>query len=301
MVARALSFGTMLGTAGKLSTSTFAWRMIGENASLLTQRVALQRKAEAVNFSGSPCFLRGFTVLCNGAATGSSAEASLAVESVKEKLPVPLVMIDQHTDSKSTIVDLQFGDRLGALLDTMKALQELGLNVTKAKITTEESVGRNRFYITRPDTGEKVTEPDMLEAIRLVILRNLLQYHPESAAVLGVESAVLPLPLQIEVPPKQKRDIATVITIETIDNGKQSRLFVQTADHAGLLLEIVNVLKNLSINVESAEIDTEGFVAKDEFYMAYHGEALNSSMVEVTSNALRYSLTRPDIESEDSY
>lgn len=39
--------------------------------------------------------------------------------------------------------------------------------------------------------------------------------------------------------------------------GGRSELYVETADYPGLLLEIVKELKDLSIDVESAEIDTE--------------------------------------------
>mgnify|MGYP001804437082 FL=1 len=41
-----------------------------------------------------------------------------------------------------------------------------------------------------------------------------------------------------------------------------SNLFVCTADRPGLLVEIVKELKEMSINVLSAEIDTIGDVAK---------------------------------------
>lgn len=33
---------------------------------------------------------------------------------------MPVVMIDQDSDSDATIVQLSFGDRLGALIDTVK-------------------------------------------------------------------------------------------------------------------------------------------------------------------------------------
>lgn len=35
-------------------------------------------------------------------------------------VPMPIVMIDQDSDSDATIVQLSFGDRLGALIDTVK-------------------------------------------------------------------------------------------------------------------------------------------------------------------------------------
>lgn len=38
---------------------------------------------------------------------------------------MPVVMIDQDSDSDATIVQLSFGDRLGALIDTVKWMWEL--------------------------------------------------------------------------------------------------------------------------------------------------------------------------------
>lgn len=37
-------------------------------------------------------------------------------------VPMPMVLIDQDSDSDATIVQLSFGDRLGALIDTVKWL-----------------------------------------------------------------------------------------------------------------------------------------------------------------------------------
>lgn len=34
-------------------------------------------------------------------------------------VPMPIVLIDQDSESDATIVQLSFGDRLGALLDTV--------------------------------------------------------------------------------------------------------------------------------------------------------------------------------------
>lgn len=33
--------------------------------------------------------------------------------------PKPIVLIDQDSDAEATIVEISFGDRLGALLDTV--------------------------------------------------------------------------------------------------------------------------------------------------------------------------------------
>ncbi|OEL33867.1 ACT domain-containing protein ACR12, partial [Dichanthelium oligosanthes] len=101
-----------------------------------------------------------------------------------EAIPVPVVMIDQDSDRDATIVQLSFGDRLGALLDTMKALKDLGLDVTKGTVATDSAVTQTKFHIMR--FGRKVEDPDMLERIRLTIINNLLQYHPESSEKLAM-------------------------------------------------------------------------------------------------------------------
>ncbi|RLM58136.1 ACT domain containing protein [Panicum miliaceum] len=167
-----------------------------------------------------------------------------------EAIPVPVVMIDQDSDRDATIVQLSFGDRLGPLLDTMKALKDLGLDVTKGTVATDSAVTQTKFHIMR--FGRKVEDPDMLERIRLTIINNLLQYHP------------------VDI------DIATHVVVE--DDGPKSMLYIETADRPGLLLEIIKIIADTNIDVESAEIDTEGLVAKDKFHVSYRGAKLNSSL-----------------------
>ncbi|PIA28279.1 hypothetical protein AQUCO_07200141v1 [Aquilegia coerulea] len=120
-----------------------------------------------------------------------------------DSVPMPIVLIDQDSDSDATIVQLSFGDRLGALIDTMKALKDLGLDVAKGTVTTEGSVIQTKFFITHLGTARKVEDPDMLERIRLTIINNLLKYHPESSERLAMgeafgikapEKKVIPLP-----------------------------------------------------------------------------------------------------------
>ncbi|ONM42326.1 ACT domain-containing protein ACR12 [Zea mays] len=182
-----------------------------------------------------------------------------------EAVPVPVVQIDQDSDRDATIVQLSFGDRLGALLDTMKALKDLGLDVTKGSVTTDSAVTQTKFHIMR--FGRKVEDPDMLERIRLTIINNLLQYHPESSEKLAMGEF-------FGIKPPEKKASAILI------------LYIETADRPGLLLEIIKIIADTNIDVESAEIDTEGLVAKDKFH--------------ALTNCLRYYLRRPETD-EDSY
>ncbi|WRX12186.1 hypothetical protein QQP08_004673 [Theobroma cacao] len=227
-------------------------------------------------------------------------------------IPMPMVLIDQDSDSEATIVQLSFGDRLGALVDTMRALKDLGLDVAKGTVLTEGSVTQTKFFITRLDTGRKVEDPDMLERIRLTIINNLLKYHPESSEQLAMgeafgvkapekkdwdlknfKSKSIYLLMQLDI------DIATRIHVKE-DGPKRSLLCIETADRPGLLVEIIKIITDVNIDVESAEIDTEGLVAKDKFHVSYRGAALNNSLSQVLVNCLRYYLRRPETDI-DSY
>lgn len=91
-------------------------------------------------------------------------------------IPTPKVIIDLDSDPDATVVEVTFGDRLGALLDTVKihslmirvlsaiaasagldlpnvfqmnALKNLGLNVVKANVCLDSSGKHNKFAITK--------------------------------------------------------------------------------------------------------------------------------------------------------
>ncbi|KAK8546072.1 hypothetical protein V6N13_067310 [Hibiscus sabdariffa] len=231
------------------------------------------------------------------ASSGFDAFNSFSLETSQDDdyIPMPIVLIDQESDSEATVVQLSFGDRLGALIDTMRALKDLGLDVAKGTVVTEGPVKQTKFSITRSDNGRKVEDPDMLEGIRLTIINNLLKYHPESSERLAMGEA-----FGVKAPEKKiDVDIATRILIKE-DGPKRSLLSIETADRPGLLVEIIKVIADVNIDVESAEIDTEGLVAKDKFHVSYRGAALDSSLSQVLVNCLRYYLRRPETDI-DSY
>ncbi|XP_015876368.2 ACT domain-containing protein ACR12 isoform X1 [Ziziphus jujuba] len=238
-----------------------------------------------------------FRIVVHASSNGLNAVGSTSLKSDQDAdyVPMPIVMIDQDSDSDATIAQLSFGDRLGALIDTMRALKDLGLDVAKGTVTTEGSVKQTKFFITRLDTGRKVEDPDTLERIRLTIINNLLKYHPESSQQLAMGEA-----FGIKAPEKKLDvDIATHIHVKE-DGPKRSLLYIETADRPGLLVEIIKIIADINIDVESAEIDTEGLIAKDKLHVSYRGAALNSSLSQVLVNCLRYYLRRPETEI-DSY
>ncbi|KAK4269469.1 hypothetical protein QN277_022623 [Acacia crassicarpa] len=208
-----------------------------------------------------------------------------------DTVPTPVVIIDQDSDPDATVVEITFGDRLGTLIDTMNALKNLGLNVVKAKVYMDASGKHNKFSITKADTGRKVEDPELLEAIRLTILNNMIQYHPESSAqlALGAAFGLMPPKEQVDV------DIATHITISN-DGPDRSLLYVETADRPGLLVDLVKIITDINITVESGEFDTEGLLAKAKFHVSYKGSAIIKPLQLVLVNSLRYFLRRPSTE-----
>ncbi|KAK4488911.1 hypothetical protein RD792_004701 [Penstemon davidsonii] len=192
-----------------------------------------------------------------------------------DETPKPKVIIDQDSDPDATIVEITFGDRLGALLDTMNALKNLGLKVVKANVYLDSSGKHNKFAITKASTGRKIDEPELLEAIRLTIINNMLEYHPESSAQLAMGAAFGLIPSE-----KVDMDIATHIRVYD-DSPDQSLLYVETADRPGLLVDLVKTITDINVAVKSGEFDTEGLLAKAKFHVSYNGKAIIKPLQQV--------------------
>ncbi|XP_042376062.1 ACT domain-containing protein DS12, chloroplastic-like isoform X2 [Zingiber officinale] len=224
------------------------------------------------------------TITTPRAASPAAVEDDSSSET--DTIPTPKVIIDQDSDPDSTIVEITFGDRLGTLLDTMKALKNLGLNVVKANVCLDSSGKHNKFAITRASTGRKIEDPELLETIRLTIINNLIEYHPESSSQLAMGAA-----FGVE-PPSQQVDVDVATHIDVYDDGPdRSLLVVQTADYPGLLVDLVKNITDIDIAVQSGEFDTEA-----KFHVSYRNEPIKKPLQQVLSNSLRYYLTRPTTE-----
>ncbi|KAI6699506.1 hypothetical protein NL676_013830 [Syzygium grande] len=64
-------------------------------------------------------------------------------------------------------------------------------------------------------------------------------------------------------------------------------LLVETADRAGLLVDLVKIITEINIAVESGEFDTEGLLAKAKFHVSYKGKAIIKPLQQVLANSLR--------------
>ncbi len=210
--------------------------------------------------------------------------------------------IDNQADPFATVVTVEFGDRLGELLDTVAALKDLGLNIRRAKLGAGGG-GGHRFYITDARKSEKVVKSAKLEEIRLTILNNLLRFHPESAEGLAwaPRAAAPPRGAKPRRPLGATPRTPGATAVEARSEGPDApytQLHIVTMDRPGLLTDIVRTLKDISLNVVSAEVDTIGVKAVDQFNVTYKGEQLPPQMCTLAVNALTYYLSASEIEKE---
>jgi len=215
-----------------------------------------------------------------------------------------MVMIDNLHDPFATIVTMKFGNRIGHPLDTMATLRNLGLNIVRAKLETNDPDSRNRFYVTDAETSEKIVKSARLEEIRLAVLESLMHFFPETSDQLNAahrvklrESRDPTTPLG----PRRRVVVETDIVIKEGRTGNFSELYITTDDRSGLLVDVVSTLKSLNVNVVSAEVDTIGTKSHQELLVTYHGQPLNSSMEEMVRCCLQYYLSLAEVEADESY
>lgn len=73
-------------------------------------------------------------------------------------------------NSKETVFDVFGRDRIGALYDMCRVFQDAGLSISLAKISTQGSRFADGFYVTDAETGEKLSDPERLKALRAQLL-----------------------------------------------------------------------------------------------------------------------------------
>uniref|UniRef100_A0A7R9VQQ1 ACT domain-containing protein n=1 Tax=Chlamydomonas euryale TaxID=1486919 RepID=A0A7R9VQQ1_9CHLO len=207
----------------------------------------------------------------------------------------PVVKIDNMNDAFATIVKVDIGGA-AELLDTVSALRSLGLNIRKAKVAGD----MNEFYITESVTSEKVIKSARLEEIRVTVMQSLKETFPDSGASFNI-GARMDSTSDDNGPTPVKRLIKTTIDVREADNGSCSILTINTIDRPGLLVDIVKVLKDVNLNVVSAEVDTIGSQAHDEFFVTYKGEPLATPMQTLVINSLNYYLSLNEVATVESY
>lgn len=176
----------------------------------------------------------------------------------------------------------------------------MGLDITRADIGGAEKSGLNRFYVTDAKTSDKIVLSERLEDIRATIIQNMLTYHPESRDSLAAGRRPGAAG-EKTLGARAKPPVETSIKISPDASGSRTSLQLTTTDRPGLLVDIVRVLKDCSLNVISANVNTKGLAAEDTFYLTHRGKALSKNMEVLVMNALQYYLTMAEIETTESY
>lgn len=203
----------------------------------------------------------------------------------------PVVHINNLADPLATIVDIKFDDVLGELLDTVAALENLGLNIKKVKVKGQDQV--NRLYITDKAKSEKVTSSEKLEQIRFCVIRNLIDYHPESHPSLDAWRAPQIKHLSTELLGAKPEPAveSKVKCYANPDKPFMTELRIQTLDKPGLLPDITSMLKYMDLNVVSASLGTRGKEMRGSFLLSYKGGALPKDMQTMVQNVIIFRLT----------
>jgi [protein-PII] uridylyltransferase len=86
----------------------------------------------------------------------------------------PRVEIDNGASDAATVVEVHAADAIGVLYRITRALSELELDITSAKVATLGAQVVDSFYV-RDSTGAKVEDPAVLVEIERALLHELAQ------------------------------------------------------------------------------------------------------------------------------
>ena len=84
----------------------------------------------------------------------------------------PEVIVDNDLSHTDTVLEVRAPDALGVLWRITRALHELELDITSAKVQTLATDAVDSFYV-RDASGEKVTDPEYLDEIRRALMEAL--------------------------------------------------------------------------------------------------------------------------------
>ncbi|CAH8292613.1 unnamed protein product [Eruca vesicaria subsp. sativa] len=164
----------------------------------------------------------------------------------------------------------------------MSSLMNLGLNVVKVNVYLDSSGKHNKIF--HYQSCKKVEDPELLEAIRLTVINNMLELHSESSSQFAMEAAFGVLP-----PTEQVKSSSGLLFFNAV-------YYIETTDRPGLLVELVKIISDINIVVESGEFGTEGLLAKVKFHITYRNKALIKLLQQDIANSLRYFLKRPSTD-----
>ena len=120
-----------------------------------------------------------FDVLAGGAPVEEYLEQSRRrlYGLLQEPVPVPTrINFDNESSRTHTVLDIEAGDRTGLLYDIARAMTELGVDISNARIVTDVRRVRDSFYISL--NGGKIVETDLQDALRERLKQVILARPP---------------------------------------------------------------------------------------------------------------------------
>jgi len=93
-----------------------------------------------------------------------------------ERIPT-VIEVDNDSSDTRTIIDLEAEDRVGLLYDVSRALADLELDLSLAKILTEKGAAVDSFYATEQDGG-KILDSERIKAVKTKLRQAVLRSAP---------------------------------------------------------------------------------------------------------------------------
>jgi len=93
-----------------------------------------------------------------------------------ERIPAE-IEVDNETSETRSVIDVQAEDRVGLLYDISRALADLELDLSLAKILTEKGAAVDSFYATEEDGG-KILDSDRIKAVKSKLRQAVMPSAP---------------------------------------------------------------------------------------------------------------------------
>lgn len=151
----------------------------------------------------------------------------LEYETLELRVHPPNVTVDNETYDDRTVITVDSANRPGTLVEVVQCLTELGLNVRKARISSDGGWFVDEFHVTET-SGRKVTDEEKLKTIRKLLS---IEYDVIKDSEVGTNQA------------DEARQCSTVFEL----CGQ---------DRSGLLADVVQLLTSNNCDVRSAAVWT---------------------------------------------
>jgi [protein-PII] uridylyltransferase len=193
---------------------------------------------------------------------------------------LPLVLMRSHARQGGTEIFLYAEDREHLFAVTTSALDQLGLNITDARIVPTRDGYTLDTYRVVDESGEAIHDPEIIQEV-LSVLKGRLA------------SPYQPGPLTNRRTPRRLKlfTLPTELNFSRDERNHCTVMEVIAADRPGLLARVGQALVEHGVRVKNAKIATLGARAEDVFYITdRNGQPLNdeSQQAALRQDIIRY-------------